>query len=185
MAHLQIRWSAPEARKPYARPFGVSFFDDADQPLGGIAVSGADLLYYRQFKAAVLSLSGELFALEQVEQHQDQQRAWLDELESLLPAVGSLEVSARSDFDHERGRVFGFDIACDGERLATVDSATLLEYQELQAALAHQSGRLYRNREVESVNEPSRRALLWERSLRTVLARPDRSEAIAESWPWR
>ena len=28
MADIQVRWSEHEARKPYARPFGVSFLDD-------------------------------------------------------------------------------------------------------------------------------------------------------------
>jgi len=182
---LRVRWSAPEARKPYARPFGVSFIDDSGTALGGVAVSGADLLYYRQFKAAVLSLTGELFAMDPVEQHEDQQRAWLDVVATLLPPAKALEVTARSEFDHERGRTFSFHVACDGEPVATLDAATLLEYQELQASLAHQSGRLYRNPEVEAVDDPRLRAAVWERSLRHMLARPDPSEAIAESWPWR
>ena len=61
MPAISVRWSEQEARKPYARPFMVSFTDDAGEPSGAVAVSGADLLYYRQFQTAVLALAGELF----------------------------------------------------------------------------------------------------------------------------
>src|SRR5437763_4846741 len=106
MPELHVRWSAPEARKPYARPFGVSFLAASGESIGGVAVSGADLLYYRQFQAAVLALTGEVFALRAVEQHPDQQRAWLDVLASLLPSAEQLMITPRSTFDHERGRMF-------------------------------------------------------------------------------
>jgi hypothetical protein len=50
MPAISVRWSEQEARKPYARPFMVSFTDDAGGSLGAVAVSGSDLLYHRQFR---------------------------------------------------------------------------------------------------------------------------------------
>ena len=92
MPALSIRWSEQEARKPYARPFMVSFTDDAGEPAGAVAVSGADLLYYHQFQIAVLALAGELFADAGVDSQTDPQAAWLERLSGLLPAVESLEL---------------------------------------------------------------------------------------------
>ncbi len=185
MPSLGIRWSEHEARKPYARPFGVSFLDDAGASLGGIAVSGADLLYYRHFKAAVLTLTGELFADRTVDSASDQQRAWLDAVALLLPPTGVLSVSPGSAFDAEQGRQFHFDIAGTGGRIAAVDAQTLLEYQELQAAIAHQSGRLFRDAGVEAIDNPTQRTLVWEGVLRDIVARPAAGEAMADAWPWR
>jgi hypothetical protein len=185
VARLRIRWSEHEARKPYARPFGVSFDDEAGAPLGGVALSGADLLYYRQFKAAVLALTGELFADSAVDSAADQQRAWLDTLAGLLPAAGAPRIRPASSFDGERGRIFSFMVALDGTDVASVEAATLMEYQEFQAALAHQAGVLFRTPEVEAVEEPAQRGLAWERELRDLVSRPDAAEAMAETWPWR
>lgn len=185
MPQLRVRWSEHEARKPYARPFGVSFDDDDGTPLGGVAVSGADLLYYRQFKAAVLALTGELFADPDADSAADQQRAWLDRVAALIPTTGTLQVTPESTFDSERGRTFGFAVLRDGSRVAVVDAATLLEYQEFQAALAHQSGSLFRQLEVEATGEPETRQLTWERALRRMVARPGPLEAMADAWPWR
>jgi hypothetical protein len=182
---LSVRWSEHEARKAYARPFGVSFTDAAGSALGGVAVSGADLLYYRQFKAAVLALAGELFADAAVDSSADQQRAWLDRVGELIPRAGELRVRPKSSFEHERGRTFRFSVERDSAVLAEVDAPTLLEYQEFQAAVAHQAGVLYRLTEVETVQDPARRAVTWERALRRIVARPDAAEAMAESWPWR
>ncbi len=58
---MRIRWSEQEARKPYARPFMVTFTADDGTDVGSVALNGADLLYYTQFQTAVLSLAGELF----------------------------------------------------------------------------------------------------------------------------
>jgi len=47
MPAITVRWSEQEARKPYARPFMVSFAGDDGEVIGSVAVSGADLLYHR------------------------------------------------------------------------------------------------------------------------------------------
>jgi hypothetical protein len=185
VSSLSVRWSEHEARKPYARPFGVSFSDDSGSPLGGIAVSGADLLYYRQFKSAVLALAGELFADSSIDGAADQQRAWLDRVGGLIPRVGELRVRPQSAFDHEQGRTFRFAVEREGSVVATIDAPTLLEYQEFQAAVAHQAGVLYRLAEVENVPDPGHRAVTWERALRRIVTRPEASDAMAETWPWR
>ena len=185
MPRLQIRWSEHEASKPYARPFGVSFLDDDGGAVGGVAVSGADLLYYRQFKAAVLALGGELFGETGVDAADDQQRAWLDVVGSIIPTVLDLHVVPASTFDPDRGRIFRFDVTRDGARVAAVDAATLLDYQEFQAAVAHQSGLLFRAQDVEAERDPRGREAAWERTLRTVVARPHPNDAMAEHWPWR
>jgi len=182
---LHVRWSGQEARKPYARPFGVSFIDDSGASLGAVAVSGSDLLYYRQFKAAVLALGGELFAHDGVEDAADQQLSWLNVIAGLIPCCATLTITPHSEFHGERGRVFRFTVAGDGAEMATVDAPTLLEYQEFQAALAHQSGALFRDSDVEAIEDVSRRGRAWERALQGILLRPDASEAMAASWPWR
>jgi hypothetical protein len=184
VATLRLRWSEHEARKPYARPFMVSFVDDDDDVLGSVALSGADLLYSRQFCVAVAALSGELFRLDQVDAAPNPQRAWLEILTGLMPGTEVAGVTPRSTFDHDAGRIFGFEVACTGGTVAVVDAPTLLEYQEFQAALAHQTGRLLRVPVVEAVDdsEPRRRAwLLW---LSGVVSRPGPEEAMAAEWPW-
>jgi len=185
MPRLGIRWSEHEAVKPYARPFGVSFIDDDETVLGGVAVSGADLLYYRQFKVAVLALAGELFGDVGVDPAPDPQRAWLDRIAELLPNAGDLEIAPESTFDPNAGRVFRFSVLRDGHPVATVDAPTLLEYQDFQAVIAHQTGRLFREPGVEEVEEPRPRQVAWEQTLRRLMRRPERSDAIAEVWPWR
>ena len=147
MPKISVRWSEQEARKPYARPFMVSFWDDAGEPVGAVAVSGADLLYYRQFQVAVLALAGELFAGrgDRLERGPSG-GAWLERLATLLPAIGSLELHPVSTFDHDRGRVFHVEARVPGRaEPAHLEAATVLEYQELQATLAHQTGGLYRD----------------------------------------
>jgi hypothetical protein len=185
MPTLRLRWSEQEARKPYARPFMVSFVDDSGTSLGSVALNGSDLLYCRQFGSAVAALCGELFLLESVDAAADPQRAWLDLLAPLLPATAVTGVTPRSTFDHESGRVFGFEVVCAGAPAAVVDAPTLLEYQDLQAALAHQTGRLLRVAAVEEVEDPARRRHAWLQWLRTVVARPAPDEAMAADWPWR
>src|SRR5438309_9169177 len=98
MPSLHIRWSEHEAQKPYARPFGVSFLADDGESVGGVAVNGSDLLYYRQFQAVVLQLAGELFIDEDVNAAQDPQRAWLDVVGAALPEVGRIRVTPESSF---------------------------------------------------------------------------------------
>jgi hypothetical protein len=184
VATLRLRWSEHEARKPYARPFMVSFVDDAGTDLGSVALNGSDLLYCRQFGAAVAALSGELFLLDSVDSAADPQRAWLETLTALMPRLEVTEVTPRSSFDHQSGRVFGFEVAC-ADGAAMVDAATLLEYQDFQAALAHQTGRLLRVAAVEKIDEPAPRRRAWLLWLREVVVRPGAEEAISEQWPWR
>ncbi|HWF56910.1 MAG TPA: hypothetical protein VG520_00985 [Candidatus Dormibacteraeota bacterium] len=184
MATLRLRWSEHEARKPYARPFMVSFVDDSGTDLGSVALNGADLLYWRQFGAAVATLSGELFLLDPVDSAADPQRAWLEMLTGLLPELAVTTVTPRSSFDHQNGRVFGFEVACGHGGGAVVDAATLLEYQDCQAALAHQTGRLLRVAAVEEIDEPGPRRHAWLLCLRDLVTRPAAEEAMAEHWPW-
>lgn len=178
---LGIRWSEPEARKPYARPFGVSFGADA----GAVAVNGADLLYYRQFQAAVLALSGELFRHPAVEDAGDPQRAWLDVLGELLPPAGALGITPASEFDSAAGRVFRFAVRVDGTEAGTIEAALLLGYQDLQAVVAHRSGRLYRSPAVENAADGDRTQAAWIAELTRLVARPPEAEAMAATWPWR
>src|SRR5438128_2375784 len=112
MPDLMLRWSEAEASKPYARPFMVSFTDDTGAALGSVAMDGADLLYYRQFQAAVLALAGELFVDADVESAADPQRAWLDRIGRALPDAGQATVTPVSSFDTHEGRRFGFVVTC-------------------------------------------------------------------------
>ena len=185
MPSLRIRWSESEARKPYARPFMVSFIGDGGASLGAVALSGADLLYYRQFQAAVLALSGELFVDPKVDADADPQRAWLDELSGLLPSIATLSLRPTSTFDHERGRIFRVEATIPGHpETVPLEASAVLEYQDLQAALAHQSGRLYRNGDVEAVADPSDRHRVWLAALGRLLERPGEDEAMTVDWPW-
>ena len=186
MPAISVRWSEQEASKPYARPFMVSFHDDAGAARGAVAVSGSDLLYYRQFQLAILSLAGELFSDPEVESAVDVQAAWLERLTPLLPAAESLELHPVSSFDHDTGRVFHVEArvpGCVGP--ARLEAPAVLEYQELQAVLAHQTGRLYRNRAIEAVSDPAGRQRAWLATLGGALGRPGEDEAMASSWPWR
>jgi hypothetical protein len=184
MPSMRIRWSEQEARKPYARPFMVTFTGDDDTDVGSVALNGADLLYYTQFQAAVLSLAGELFVEPAVESSSDPQRAWLDRIAGLMPAVTLLGITPRSTFDDTQGRVFRMVIKADGGQAAIVDASGLLEYQELQAVLAHQTGGLYRDLGVEAVEDPGDRRRAWIGALRLLMSRPDHDEAMNEAWHW-
>ena len=184
MPSLRIRWSESEARKPYARPFMVTFSGDDGTDVGSVALNGADLLYYTQFQTAVLSLAGELFVDADVEASPDPQRAWLDRMAGLLPAVGAITVTPRSTFDDNQGRVFRLAVTAEGGRAAIVDARGLLEYQELQAVLAHQTGGLYRDLAIEEVADAADRRRAWMTALRRLVRRPDPGEAMSEAWHW-
>ena len=184
MPALRLRWSEHEARKPYARPFMVSFLDDGGEVLGSVALNGPDLLYWRQFGAAVAALSGELVIMGEVDSAADPQRAWLEVLAPLLPAAPTLAVTPVSTFDHERGRLFRFEVLGDGVT-ASVDAPTLLEYQEFQAAVAHQCGRLLRVAGVEAVADAAERHAAWLGWLGGMVARPGPDQAMSAGWPWR
>jgi hypothetical protein len=186
MPAISVRWSEQEARKPYARPFMVSFSDDGGASLGAVAVSGADLLYHRQFQVAVLALAGELFVPEEATTEADAQAAWLDRLAALMPVVDTVEMHPVSSFDHERGRVFHVEARVPGcSEPARLEAAAVLEYQELQAMLAHQTGRLYRNPSIEAIAGPEERLGAWLQVLAAALERPSADEAMAVEWPWR
>jgi hypothetical protein len=185
MPGLQIRWSEAEAGKAYARPFMVTFSDDDGVIAGSIAVNGADLTYYRQFQTAVLALTGELFRDPRADVAADPQRAWLDRLAGLLPAAGGPRVIPMSDFDEHHGRVFRFNVDVDAPRAATVDAPVLLEYQEFQAMIAHQTGRLFRDAAVEAVADADARHATWTATLRECVQPPSEAEAISTAWPWR
>ena len=185
VATLRLRWSEHEARKPYARPFMVSFVADNGDDLGSVALNGSDLLYWRQFGAAVAALSGELFVLDAIDSAPDPQRAWLEVLTPLLPRAATIRVTPRSTFDHERGRIFGFVVTGVGGADAIVDGPTLLEYQDFQAALVHQTGSLLRVATVEELDDAAPRRRAWINWLRDVVERPSADEAMAAAWPWR
>lgn len=185
MARLEIRWSVHESVKPYARPFAVRFLEDEGDVFGAVAVTGADLLYFRQFQAAVLTLTGELYRDLRVADADDPQMAWLDVLSDLLPALPHLRAQPVSGFDDSAGRVFRCRLDGVGLAGATISAASLLDYQEFQAAVAHQTGYLYRNPDVEAVVEPGARHALWFDAVNEFLARPDPTEVMATTWPWR
>lgn len=185
MPELRVRWSESEARKPYARPFMVTFAGGDGDSVGSIAVNGADLLYYHQFQGAVLTLCGELFADPEAEASADPQRLWLDRLATLLPALAEVRVTPHSLFDERQGRQFRCTVRGEVGPTATVEAQALLEYQEFQAVLAHQTGCLFRDAQVEAVEDPQARRGAWMHRLQRVVARPDASEAMSAAWPWR
>ncbi len=184
MPSIRVRWSESEARKPYARPFMVTFTGDDGGDVGSVALNGADLLYYTQFQSAVLALAGELFVDTAVEAAADPQRAWLDRIAGLIPALGDISITPRSTFDEHQGRVFRLIVTDADGRTASSDAAGLLEYQELQAVVAHQTGRLYRDLAIEGVEDPAARRRAWMGSLRLLVRRPDPGEAMNEAWHW-
>ena len=185
MPGLTIRWSDMEAAKAYARPLMVTFTDDAGAALGSVAVNGRDLLYYRSFQTAVLALSGELFCHAAVEDAADPQHAWLDVLSAALPETGAIFIRPESVFDERAGRSFVFVVECGASRVARVDAPSLLAYQETQAEVAHQCGRLFREEYIETIDDEEARRAAWTRWLTEHLARPDSGDAMAETWPWR
>ena len=114
MPSMRVRWSESEARKPYARPFMVTFVSDDGTDVGSVALNGADLLYYTHFQTAVLSLAGELFVDTAVEASADPQRAWLDRVAGLIPALGEITITPKSTFDDHQGRVFRLVVTAEG-----------------------------------------------------------------------
>ena len=71
-----------------------------------------------------------------------------------MPKIGLVGITPRSTFDDNQGRVFRLVISAEGGRAAIVDASGLLEYQELQAVLAHQTGCLFRDLAIEAVEDP-------------------------------
>jgi len=64
------------------------------------------------------------------------------------------------------------------------DAAGLLEYQDLQAVLAHQTGCLFRDQAIEDIEEAAARRRAWIGALRLRVRRPDAGEAMSETWQW-
>ena len=147
----------------------VTFTGDDGSDVGSVALNGADLLYYTQFQTAVLSLAGELFVDADVEASSDPQRAWLDRIAGLMPAIGAITITPRSTFDDNQGRVFRLVINAEGGRAAIVDASGLLEYQELQAVLAHQTGGLFRDLAIEEIEDAAARRRAWIGALRRLV----------------
>jgi hypothetical protein len=183
MPSMRVRWSESEARKPYARPFMVTFVGDDGTDVGSVALNGADLLYYTHFQTAVLSLAGELFIDTAVEASADPQRAWLDRVAGLIPPLGEITITPKSSFDDQQGRVFRLIVTAEGHT-ASADAAALLEYQDFQAVLAHQTGCLFRDTAVEDVEVVDARRRAWLGAIRMRVRRPDAGEAMSETWQW-
>jgi hypothetical protein len=181
---MRVRWSESEARKPYARPFMVTFVSDDGTDVGSVALNGADLVYYTHFQTAVLSLAGELFVDTAVEASPDPQRAWLDRIAGLIPPLGEISVMPRSSFDEHQGRIFRMTVTAAGGQSATTDAAALLEYQDLQAVLAHQTGCLYRDSAIEDIEDVDARRRAWMGAVRLRVQRPDAGDAMSETWQW-
>ena len=136
---------------------------------GTVAVNGVELLYYRQFQAAVLQLTGELFTHRETEEAADPQRSWLDLLATQLPAVDIPRLVPLSHFDEAKGRQFRFHPDLTDFPWAAVDAIHLLEYQDFQAVVAHQTGSLYRNGRVESVEDDRSRQAAWSAAVRSLI----------------
>jgi hypothetical protein len=184
VAQLKVRWSEHEARKDYARPFGVGFLDDNGDQITAIAVNGRELLYYRDFQAAVLTLLGELFLHPDVEAGDQPQVAWLEIVASLLPAFEEPSLAATSTFDNYEGRTVQVDVRSRGETLTTVAAAAVFDFQEFQAVVAHQSGHLLRLPDIESVTDDLTRSRAWTRWVADHMEALDEELAVVSDWPW-
>ena len=162
MLSLAVRWSELEARKPYAKPFAVTLEEAANPTPVMVAMNGVDLIYYRQFQKSVLTLSGLLLSDPEIDGAPDPQLVWLDRLQSLLPQVITFRLHPVSEFDPNQGRQFHFELQCEPETAAArVSADALLEYQNFQAELAHQTGHLFRATEIEAIADHAERQKKW------------------------
>ena len=76
-------------------------------------------------------------------------------------------------------------ISTEGGSAAIVDAyQVFLEYQELQAVIAHQTGGLYRDLAIEGIEDAADRRRAWMGALRLLIRRPDPGEAMNEAWHW-
>ena len=173
MARFEVRWSHLESRTPGARPFGVTF----REPVGsapGLTVDGGDLLFYEQFRAAVLALLGIVYTEPRVEAEDDVQRAWLDVLSEELPLTGLRELRVTDAQDESRGIHHRFTAVLGGEPPAQaegLEAEQVLDYQLLQAAIAHQTGRLLRDSFIETIADAAVRRRAWAHKVATLLRR--------------
>jgi hypothetical protein len=171
-ARYEIRWSQLEARKPYARPFGVFFADDKGLSPVGLAVDGADLLFYEQFRVAVLAMLGEIFSEPRAEASEDVQRAWLDVISELLPDAALESITPIDAQDELRGMHYRFVVRLVGvDDPARLEAEQVLDYQLFQAIVAHQTGRVLRDPGVEGVADSAARRRLWAQRVHGLLQR--------------
>jgi hypothetical protein len=182
--NLSIRWSELEATKEYARPFAVSFNDDAGESIAAIAVNGRELIYYRDFQVAVMRLLGETFRHPHVEDAEDPQSEWLDVIGRAIPTLETITLQPTSAFDHLAGRTVHLDVMDGDVRLASLSPAIAFEYQEAQAVIAHQSGRLLRVAGIEATLDDVARQRMWMHWIGSVLQPIEPGYEIA-GWTWR
>lgn len=173
---LELRWSALESRKAHARPFGVVFVEPG-RPPRGLTLTGAELLFYGAFRTAVLEMLGELVDDPDAEAAPDPQRAWLDRLARLLPEATLDAVTPLDHQDELYGMQYRFALTIAGGEGGppVVDAGTLLDYQLLQAVVAHQTGALLRVADVESIDDPALRRAAWIDAIRPLLRPVDRA----------
>ena len=113
---MRVRWSESEARKPYARPFMVTFVSDDGTDVGSVALNGADLLYYTHFQTAVLSLDGRaLHRLRRRGGSPTRSARGSTASPALIPPLGEITMTPRSSFDEHQGRVFRLTVTAGGQ----------------------------------------------------------------------
>ena len=174
MARFEVRWSQLESRTAGARPFGIIFREPLGGSAPGLTVDGADLLFYEQFRSAVLTMLGVVYTEPQVEDSADVQRAWLDVLAGVLPPAAVRELRVTDAQDDRLGVHHRFTAVVSGEPPAQADGLVaeqVLDYQLLQAAVAHQTGRLVRVGHVEAIADPAVRRHAWARTVAGLLRR--------------
>ncbi|HET9051424.1 MAG TPA: hypothetical protein VFO60_06945 [Candidatus Dormibacteraeota bacterium] len=173
MPDLELRWSSLESRKPHARPFGV-LFREPGRPPRGLTLTGPELLFYGAFRTAALEMLGELVDDPAAEAAGDPQRAWLDRLAELLPPATVVAIVPVDHQDPMYGMQYRFEVRLAGPGAggepALADAGTLLDYQLLQATVAHQTGALVRLGEIEAIGEAGARRAAWIALVRTLLS---------------
>jgi hypothetical protein len=65
-----------------------------------------------------------------------------------------------------------------------MDAAAILEYQDLQAVLAHQTGCLFRDATIEDMEDADARRRAWMGVIRLRVQRPDAAETMSDTWQW-
>lgn len=180
---LTLRWSATEATRPYARPFGATC--SAGGVSGMIAVSGRDLVYLRHFQDALLRLGGVALPTHAIARGEDAQHAWLDLVSQELPVVTDVSLRPVSVFDEQEGRFFLIEATLPGRpATARLPSESLLAYQEFQAAIAHQTGCLFRHRDLERLADIRETDAAFEDWWQGRLVPADPEEAVFPGWPY-
>ena len=174
MARFEVRWSRLESRTPGARPFGVTFREQLGGSAPGLTMDGADLIFYEQFRAAVLTMLGLVYTEPRAEAGDDVQRAWLDVLSEELPLAALREIVVTDAQDESLGVHHRFAAVLRAHPPLQADGLAaeqVLDYQLLQAAVAHQTGHLLRDSHVESIDDPDQRRHAWARKVASLLTR--------------